>query len=323
FLTTVMDTLGSELEAANAELASSLLSNHGWTPGRHRPPADQVTHGYSKYQDPTVPRNEGIGMLTRILGKNPVTNTIDLLSNVSKSTGEDSKTMSMCKIPNTKAGLKQWMKDKMGFVPRFWGRIAAVDVQRVVCFVLWLYLLSTADDVSEQQFKPTLGKSDKIVLAYVYFTATKNGLLAGHMALLAKNAGVSASKLTDAVEKSRVGTTTEGLDLIEYAIKMSAPVARRDASLVYKFAEQLPAIAGPEHVTAIIELLALWGLCSMLQRMSVGLDDEAGYEREVLNLVGSTFGKELELQEDGGVVGVRINESVVGVTEGVLLWGQK
>ncbi|KAJ3329175.1 hypothetical protein HDU76_008471 [Blyttiomyces sp. JEL0837] len=309
FLFSLNDTLGSELEGPSINYASKILPKHGWNAGRHNPPEEKKTHAKHPRQDPSTPCEDAIGPLTQCMGRNLLTNFVDLLSNVSKSTAETNTAIK--KIPTSHKELNKWIQETFGFSPRYLVQLKSIDSKRGICYAIWSYLIASADEIPDENCKPTLSTAERLILAFIYFTSAENALVAGEIATLAHKFGVSkesinlAQSIAVTEDLSTITSTTSELSpLYIRAIKITWAVSRRYRTDVYRMVSDLTSLVDlnlPTSVRPIVELLALWAICSLLQRLSSGLDDEAGFETEVKAVVESEFGVGIGMKERGAV----------------------
>jgi hypothetical protein len=300
-----MTILGTELEDANNELAERLISKYGWTPGRHRPPASERTHKYSRYFDPKLDHNEfATCFTTSCVGENSLTRLIDLLTNVSKAKADDEKLMHV--VPTSTSGIHQFLSEQFGYVPYFLQMLKAAEVKRGLTYATWSMLLADAENVQEQKGKPCMPSNDKIVLAYVYFTSAENGYMAAQMATLAHRRGIPAFKLQNTLETAEQFSpvspensffdpiTMTGRTFFQHAAMVTWLSARRQNIDMYLLTDQLLPLSN-NNFQQVMELLALNGLCSCLQRLTSALVTDDKLEEPVKAIIYSDYGKSLDL----------------------------
>ncbi|KAI9339186.1 hypothetical protein DFJ73DRAFT_846902 [Zopfochytrium polystomum] len=334
YLSTMMETMGAEIEPDCFEYAKKALGDpqtlsptdlNYWNPSRAtssvtHPPAESTKFwNPNAIRDPTA--DYAAHWLTRTIGRNPLTNVVDLFFNISKASAERPTLDDLGgNIPKSVASpgreLDAWLKAATrGVLPRSFQSLTDAHLKQCLCVALWMLLLASADDVPDPEFKPYISATVKLRMATAYFVATRNGLAARHFGMAACRAEAAGTDVVAAVvEAVRVGRNPRA-DRLELAdggatakqfetllIKMAACEATRQRSTLDQLSLQLldmvtspsfpaaslltlPSSVSPTELNpgrVVIEAVSVLGVCAMWQRFSAATDDFAGLEEEVL-----------------------------------------
>ncbi|KAJ3120355.1 hypothetical protein HK100_012837 [Physocladia obscura] len=207
-------------------------------------------------------------------------------------------------IPTTHDSLNAWLLKKFhgGFAPRYLTKIINVNAKRAFCVLLSQTLFSETETKSfDNKYVAQLPFADRAVIAFVYFSATKNNLLTAHFAFLASSLGIPAVTLTAALHGAKIfdhkrpETATTAMQVM---IPLTYYSARRYHKRVWRLAPRLVPSCD-ENPATVLAFCTLVSVFTMLQRYSavVGNDGD-GFENGVLEeFVASSYGRECGLVE--------------------------
>ncbi|KAJ3170436.1 hypothetical protein HK101_011370 [Irineochytrium annulatum] len=319
YSTTLADLLGVELDSPYADLATHELSSSGWEPMRHDGKQKSSHHDYA-FSDPERYKDLHMGesCFTSCIGSNSFTKTIDLMINSKKADAEHLPLLKASGVPAKDVQAQDaWLREQMGYVPRFLARIKSPMAKLSLYFNLHAALFIGSEVETIPDLQPSLPINIKLLCAFVFYTAVDNAYMACGMAAHAKRRGIDADALLQAVDIaanfSRMGPNGEETSRSEYLARKPATrtletqlvmiawlSARRQRIYLYPLMEDLVILLDERTVgRTCVEIACLMGVLTLLQRLSVGLDDELGLEPEVNEVAHSEFGRMLGLDKCG------------------------
>ncbi|KAI8807611.1 hypothetical protein BJ742DRAFT_869796 [Cladochytrium replicatum] len=288
YLSTIMETMGAEIEEECYEFAKKVLGEPGtnWAVNAGAVPPWGSSHAYSPYHDPSVP-DFATSWLTRTIGSNPITDIIDLFVNIPKANAGSPKT----DVPLTSAGIDDWYKSELGFVPRTYGSdLLEPALKHCVAFTFESHLLKGALPAVEGEISPPPGYpasrahialETKLLMAFVYFVSGSNGLLARHFAYVfhTRFPESASSMLGSALSVARRNDPPKSHTALSFLYTMAYLEARRDRASLVPLTSRATALIQPPH--AIVEALGILGACAFLQRLVSAMDVGKGLEPEL------------------------------------------
>ncbi|KAJ3129945.1 hypothetical protein HK098_007211 [Nowakowskiella sp. JEL0407] len=293
FMTVLTDTLGCEVEIEAANRAYELVNNAGWAKATHGTRMSET----SKY--PTI----GQSWVSRFFGKNYITNLIDLGVNITKANYFHGRLMS--NFPKSDAALDQWMKKRIGVVISPIKRFTQFGVRQVVAFNFYRYILIEPSEVKLERDKPNIAVADKIILGYVFFNVIGNVYLCMHFARLAKEMGIPASQLNQAMNTAENWSPlgkNEKRPFIDHACMLALLLAKRMRQSVYTLMSDLLKVCD-NNAPVTIELVTCFSMFSLLNRTSTALSDT--FEEMQLEIETEPVVRDFVESEYWKILGVR------------------
>ncbi|KAJ3122209.1 hypothetical protein HK098_003009 [Nowakowskiella sp. JEL0407] len=289
FMSTFTDTLGCELEVEAAEHAYRTLKKAGWRK-THTVPRKTT---YSRYENEKI----GTSCFTSMWGSNKVTDFLDLARNIVKASRYDAKLLR--NFPKKSPALEIWFAEHFGPVFSPIKHMSNFEVRRAMAFNLWRFILASADEIEQERDKPTILSNDKVIISFIFFYYSENHYLAAHFARLASRRNIPPRVLLKYLEFGRnwaplsYDKNRSERTFLTHACMLTFLVAKRLRSSTFKLTAELFEISG-HNARRCVELIALFGMLSMLQRMNVALSGNEEYEPELQDFLKGEYARKIK-----------------------------
>ncbi|KAJ3127523.1 hypothetical protein HK100_009706 [Physocladia obscura] len=279
FKNSLNSLLGTEIDRTHTDNAEIAFQNTSYSFGPHKF-ASRFRSSYKKFD-----KNSSIfGFI------------VDFFQSIHHQLKFLAETQAILKqVPSTHVLLNRWLSEKFrGFTPRYLSDIINLETKRSFCTVLTQSIFTEEPFTvsSNGTFAANLPLSDKIILAFVYFSGASNNLLVAHFAFIAHSLDIPATRLSDALDRAQKFNhkdSTSPQSAMDVMIPLTYYAARRYHKRMWRVSPWLYPQCGQNPAT-ILAYCNLVSVFTFLHRYSAVVDDGKGFEMVVKVFVVSSYG---------------------------------